>query len=72
MKTSFFVLFFDEVPFSFIRSIRIGLIYLISGIGGNLFCGLFDPLTPQVCARVNSQTIFNFATPCTHNLSLKT
>lgn len=33
-----------------IGSIRIGLIYLISGIGGNLFCGLFDPLTPQAGA----------------------
>lgn len=33
-----------------IGSIRMALIYLISGIGGNLFCGLFDPLTPQAGA----------------------
>ena len=30
------------------RTVRTCLIYLISGIGGNLFCGLFNPLSPQV------------------------
>lgn len=33
-----------------IGTIRTCLIYLISGIGGNLVCGLFNPLAPQVGA----------------------
>ncbi|XP_029189340.2 inactive rhomboid protein 2-like [Acropora millepora] len=33
-----------------IGTVRTLLIYMISGIGGNLFCGLFNPLTPQVGA----------------------
>ncbi|CAH3150014.1 unnamed protein product [Porites lobata] len=33
-----------------IGTVRTCLIYLISGIGGNLFCGLFNPLSPQVGA----------------------
>ena len=32
------------------RSIRMALIYMISGIGGNLVCVIFDPNTPQVGA----------------------
>ena len=33
------------------RTVRMALIYLISGIGGNLICGLFSPLPPQVGAQ---------------------
>ncbi|XP_020623672.1 inactive rhomboid protein 1-like isoform X1 [Orbicella faveolata] len=33
-----------------IGTVRMALIYLISGIGGNLICGLFSPLTPQAGA----------------------
>ncbi|KAL9954611.1 hypothetical protein ACROYT_G042175 [Oculina patagonica] len=33
-----------------IGTVRMALIYLISGIGGNLICGLFTPLTPQAGA----------------------
>ncbi|KAJ7371059.1 hypothetical protein OS493_028222 [Desmophyllum pertusum] len=33
-----------------IGTVRMALVYMISGIGGNLFCGLFTPLTPQAGA----------------------
>ncbi|XP_068682671.1 inactive rhomboid protein 1-like [Montipora foliosa] len=33
-----------------IGTVRTFLIYMISGIGGNLICGLFNPLSPQVGA----------------------
>jgi len=33
-----------------IGTVRTCLIYMISGIGGNLICGLFNPLSPQVGA----------------------
>ena len=35
------------------RTVRTCLIYLISGIGGNLVCGLFNPLSPQVSEEIS-------------------